>query len=79
MAGESAGIILVNSSEKLLTSNSFVILGIKGAGTAFWARAVQSVPCGVRHTLLTTCKKLLSTDKHLTGCNVNISSFRKRS
>jgi len=49
MAGESAGIILVNSSEKLLTSNSFVILGIKGAGTAFWARAVQSVPCGGRH------------------------------
>jgi hypothetical protein len=46
MAGESAGIILVNSSEKLLTSNSFVILGVNGAGIAFRARSSQFVPCG---------------------------------
>jgi hypothetical protein len=52
MAGESVGIILVNSSEKLLTSSSFVILGINGAGIAFWARSSQFVPCGVREKQL---------------------------
>lgn len=35
IAGESCGTIAVNSSEKLLTSSSLLILGTNGAGTFF--------------------------------------------
>lgn len=42
-AGESAGTILVNSSEKLLTSSSLVILGTNGAGMAFLDRSSQLI------------------------------------
>lgn len=44
MAGESVGVIFVNSSEKLLTSNSPVILGTNGAGTTFFERSSQLKP-----------------------------------
>jgi hypothetical protein len=44
MAGESAASILVNSSAKLLTSNSWRIFGTNGAGILLAARSSQFIP-----------------------------------
>ena len=44
MAGESCGTIAVNSSEKLLTSSSQLILGTKGAGIFLFSRSFQLNP-----------------------------------
>jgi hypothetical protein len=45
-AGESVGVILVNSSLKLLVSSSLVNFGMKGAGIALVDNRSQSMPCG---------------------------------
>ena len=44
IAGESAGICLVNSSAKLLVSNSLTIFGLNGVGTFFLAKSSQLIP-----------------------------------
>lgn len=44
-AGEYVGTMSVNSSAKLLTSNSSPIRGLKGAAIFFWARRFQLRPC----------------------------------
>jgi hypothetical protein len=51
ISGESAEIILLNSSEKLLTSDSSVTLGANGAQIFFCARSDQFIPCEVRHAI----------------------------
>lgn len=44
IAGESAGICLVNSSAKLLVSSSLTIFGLNGAGTFFLDKSSQFIP-----------------------------------